>query len=193
MDQNNTFVAGIEPGGLRSSSEIKLLICYLVESVHTALSKDIISQSMQVYGLANYFEITSALDELVKLENLKQQNDLYSITPKGSMLAKTLSNDLPRSVREKAALAVFSLLTQIQNENENHVEILEQDSGYMVRCHISDGLGDMMQIELRVPDFNQAQLVKKNFHKRPSEIYEVLYAALLNDQQAIRRLTLEKE
>ena len=35
---NDTFAAGVEPGGLRTSQEIKILICYLLRTVEQPMT-----------------------------------------------------------------------------------------------------------------------------------------------------------
>ena len=38
--QFDAFTGGVEPGGLRSQSDIRLLICYMLASVQEPLSKE---------------------------------------------------------------------------------------------------------------------------------------------------------
>ena len=54
----DAFTGGIEPGGLRSKDEIRILICYLLTSVSAPLSREDILSIMQENGFANYFEVT---------------------------------------------------------------------------------------------------------------------------------------
>ena len=49
----DAFSAGVEPGGLRSQSEIRLLLCYLLKSVDLPLSRSMILSVIQDSGLAN--------------------------------------------------------------------------------------------------------------------------------------------
>ena len=87
MDQDkNTFSEGIEPGGLRTAPEIKLLICYLLKALHQPLSRSQINEIMQEYPIANYFEVNQALSELVRsgtlrlmLGHLSEQNNTPEI------------------------------------------------------------------------------------------------------------------
>ena len=68
--QNDAFTAGVEPGGLQSKDEIRILLCYLLTSVGVPLHKEAILQSVQANGLANYFEVTDALEALCENGNL---------------------------------------------------------------------------------------------------------------------------
>ena len=66
----DAFTGGIEPGGLRTKNEIRILICYLLASVNAPLSKNDILSIIQDNGLANYFEVTDALSELTEHGNV---------------------------------------------------------------------------------------------------------------------------
>ena len=73
--QNDAFTAGVEPGGLQSKDEIRILLCYLLTSVGVPLHKEAILQSVQANGLANYFEVTDALEALCENGNLTRGKD----------------------------------------------------------------------------------------------------------------------
>ena len=62
----DALTGGVEPGGLRNKSDIRLLICYLLSSIDAPLSKQDIVQIMQENGLANYFEVMDSLSEMVE-------------------------------------------------------------------------------------------------------------------------------
>ena len=153
----NAFSGGVEPGGLLNESDIRLLLCYLLNGVNSPMHKSSILYVIQANGLANYFESASALDELCRAGNLKmieEDNDpLYQITPEGTLVSQSLATGLPASVRKKALNAALTFLSHQRQEKENHVEIAPLKKGFRVTCHISDGHSDMMVLSLRVPDF----------------------------------------
>ena len=49
----DAFDEGIEPGGLRSRNEIKVLVCYLLKSIEQPISKQLINELLQENSLAN--------------------------------------------------------------------------------------------------------------------------------------------
>ena len=61
----DAFSAGVEPGGLRSRNEIKVLITFLLDNLERPLSKRQLFTVVQQEGLANYFETSQALSELI--------------------------------------------------------------------------------------------------------------------------------
>ena len=61
----NAFSAGVEPGGLRNRTEIKILITFIVSRLKEPIKDVAMLEALQIHGLANYFEATQALDELL--------------------------------------------------------------------------------------------------------------------------------
>ncbi|MVB12863.1 hypothetical protein CAFE_36090 [Caprobacter fermentans] len=175
----DAFTAGIEPGGLRSKNEIRILICYLLDSVGAALSKADMINIMQDNALANYFEVADAIAEMSEKGILCSDSgrpDFYTLGSSGKIIAKQLDTALPPSVRQKAAGAAIRLLADAKRERENRVEFIKFDRGYHVVCHISGGDMDLMNITLYVPDLYQANMVKENFHRSPETVYRMLLA-----------------
>ena len=86
------FAGGIEFGGLRSILDIKILICYILDSVKTPMARNQICDVLQKTGLANYFDINSALDELLENKAVKEE-EYVGINP-NSGLEETIKQGL---------------------------------------------------------------------------------------------------
>ncbi len=190
FDSFDTFDEGVVPGGLRSKDEIKILICYIFYSVKEILSKELVVSSINNEGLANYFEISSAFDELVKNESLIQkesENSEYSfeLTDKGSLIASQLENALSYTVKEKAYACATKLLSQKAAERDNSVKIIKTDSGYDVEFTISGGSIDLFKFKLYAPVYEQALMMKNNFYENPSAIYKIMLAFLTKDKESV--------
>ena len=185
----DAFTAGIEPGGLRTKNEIRILICYLLDSVGVPLAKDNIIEIMQANGLANYFEVADAIAEMYEkgiIHHDDSDANALVLGNNGKIIAKQLDTALPPSVRSKAVGTAIRLLADARRQRENHVEFVKVDRGYHVICHISGGNTDLMKISLYVPDLYQANMVKDNFHRSPETVYRMLLALLTgrNDMAA---------
>ena len=110
MSANDAFTAGVRPGGLTSSTEIRLLLCYLVKNAGP-ITRQEIENALMEEALVNYFEIGSCLDDITKQELVTLTGDSYAITDKGRKVAQELAYDLPRTVRERAVAAVLRCQT----------------------------------------------------------------------------------
>ena len=185
----DAFTGGVAPGGLRSKSDIRILICYLLKSVDAPLSGEDIIRVMQEKALANYFEVNDALYALVSLGNIRREEDgTYVLEPQGKSVADNLDVLLPLSVRDKAIAAAMSMLASAKIERENAVTTTRTDNGYNVSCHISGGDMELMNLTVYVPDLYQARVVKKNFHRDPQRIYSLLLAALTGDDELTKNI-----
>ena len=181
LREYDAFTAGIEPGGLRTKNDIRILVCYMLNSVKAPLSKDDIITVMQEKSLANYFEVNDAISSLIKYGHITVSEDnLYKIEKTGVQIAESLDVTLPLSVRDKAMEAALNLLAAAKVEKENPVTIdrLPNDAGYNVTCHISGGDMYLMAFSVYVPDLFQTRLVKIHFLRDPGSMYNPLLSSM---------------
>ncbi len=186
----DTFDEGIAIGGIRSKNEIRTLICYIFTSVGTPMSKDVVIETIQKKGLANYFESSSCFDDLLEHKNIElvateDKTQLYFVTDNGKMIANQLESTLSYTVKEKAYTCALALLEQRKIEKENAVIITKKDNGYAVKCSISGGNIELLNFEIFAPDKNQAKLIKANFHKNPELFYKTTIALLTKNKEFV--------
>lgn len=185
----DAFTAGIDPGGLRTKKDIKLLICYILSNVNGFLTKEDLLTIIQENNLANYFEINDAFSELLENHNIcenPKKKGTFTVTESGKMISTQLDSSLPISIRNKAISASINLLAKIKRESDNKVTIEKSENGYFVNFHISGGQMDLLFFRLFVPDILQANLVKNNFQESPELIYECMLALLTKNQDLVK-------
>lgn len=186
MDKD-TFTGGVDPGGLWTKNDIRILLCYILDSVDAPLSGEDISSILQGRALANYFETGDALAGLEAAGHIRSTPEGYVIEPTGREIARGLDAGLPLTVRDKALEAALSLLARARAKRENRVEIEERENGCRVLCAISGGDGgDLMELGLYVPDRAQARVIEENFYRDPQGVYQLLLAALTGDRDFAR-------
>lgn len=184
----DTFDEGINLGGMRSKNEIKTLICYLYNSVKENMDKGIVIQAILKQGLANYFETSSAFDDLVMNGNLisaDNEHKTYSLTEKGAEIAKQLDSTVAYTIKEKAYACAVKLLAEKKKEIENRVNISKNDNGFTVECSVSGGDMDLMKLNIYAPEMEQALILKKNFLDNPNKAYKVMLALLTKDKETV--------
>lgn len=187
----DTFDEGVSLGGMRSKTEIRTLICYMLKSVGSPMRKDTIVNALMEKGLANYFETSSSFDDLVRNGNIEladADKNLYKNTSNGDMIATQLEDTLAPTVKERAIECALSLLRQEQIESENKVTITKCENGYNVTCKISGGDMELLSFTLYVPDITQARLIRKNFYKNPDMFYSVMIAMLTRNKREITEI-----
>ena len=182
MAANDAFTAGVRPGGLTSSTEIRLLLCYLIKNAGPIARKDLESALLEE-ELVNYFEIGSCLDDVAKQGLVTLTDGCYAITEKGRKVAQELAYDLPRSVRERAVAAVLRAQTWARKEAEYSARITEKADGpCSVRCTVKALDQELFCLDLGTPDRLSAELVKKQFILKGNEIYQMLITKLTEEK-----------
>ena len=185
----DTFDEGISLGGVRSKTEVRVLICYLFSSIKQPMSKETVVEALLEKGLTNYFEASSCFDDLVKSGNLEIFEDssrLFVATSNGKMISQQLENTLALTVRERAYECAMTLLEKEKIEKENKVIIEKNENGYTVKCSISGGDIELMSVSMHLADVEQARTVKKNFYKNPQLFYKVMLAAMTRNKGLIK-------
>lgn len=179
----DAFDAGIELGGLRNRDDIRLLVCYLLKSVDAPMTRQLLNEAMQEDGLANYFEVGQAIEELLKTGNITADilgdEEVISVTSKGREAAELLQTSLPRTVREKAVNSAIRLTTRAKIERENKIEVKkEENGGYTITFTLFDRETELMKLSVYVSDSLQLEQVKQNFINDPVKVYSTIITSL---------------
>ena len=69
---HDAFSAGVEPGGLYSSKDIKILICYMLAGAGEPMPRQAVLDVIAGNGMANFFEASAAIDELLRVGSLAE-------------------------------------------------------------------------------------------------------------------------
>ncbi len=180
--ENYGFSEGVAPGGLRSKSDIKLLICYLLQNLGRSLSRTQINEILQDYNIANYFEINSAVSELISggqvLSRLVDGDEELTLTGKTEQYIRFIEKDLPKTVREKAVNSAIKILERERIEKECKVEIENLEHGYHVSFSVTDMDTQLLKITIYVSDESQIEIVKRNFFNNAVGIYSDVISSL---------------
>ncbi|MBQ4545744.1 MAG: DUF4364 family protein [Oscillospiraceae bacterium] len=171
-----TFTAGIRPGGLTEGREIRILICHILTELGEPMSFDEMTEAVLADGTANYFEFADALAELretacVVAIRTESGINKYTVTEKGKAAAKTLEGDLPLSVRVKSAETAKDIILRRRLEKENLVTITKTEDGYKIHIRVTDIGTDLMDLSLFMPTREQALAVKEKFLSNPADAY----------------------
>lgn len=166
--------AGVAPGGLVNSTEIKVLICYILKSVKEPVPANKLCEVLFYEGIANNFEVSDCLEALIKNGNIEcvdEKEQTYTTTKNGNNVAETLKNTLPITVREKACKSTLKMMAEIKNAKETDISIVRNGDNTFITCSALDNGSPIMSVQLLVSDESQALSIKSKFLENPSEIY----------------------
>lgn len=185
--EHDAFASGVAPGGLLNSREIRVLVCYMLNSVDEPMDRQSIVEIIFAEGMANFFETEAAIDELVNLGNLTEDDEGFlELTPVGREASETLTSRLPFTIRTRAVEAAVKLMTRKRRAKDTKVDIVKLDTGVAVTCSIDRTEHPMMSFTLRVADTEQAELVRDRFLDDPVTIYRLLIS-LLSGEANVRK------
>ncbi len=175
MVKFDAFASGVEIGGLRNMLEIKVLICYVLNSVKTPMTRNQICDALQKTGLVNFFDANSAIDELLENGAIVEQEYVGEthlvVSRTGANSAIQLENTLLPGVRDKAVKAALNIVSRARSERENKVTIEKLGDSCNVTFEI-ESLGEtLLSLTLNVADVLQAEQLKDGFLDDPGALY----------------------
>lgn len=179
--ERDAVSAGVsEVGGLFSTAEIKILVCYVISSINEPVPGRLLADVLHYEGIANCFEVNDAIASLDKNGHLKlvdEKDDAYIITPSGKNIAETLKTSLSYSVKDRAYAAALKMVSRFKNAKESDFKITKEDGKNYITCTATDGDLPFLSVKLLVSDEEQARFIKNRFlsdNKLYSEIIELL-------------------
>lgn len=179
----DAFSAGVEPGGLRTTEEIKILLCYMLHTVQQPMPRGDVTDIVVGGGMANYFDVENAIEELLRLQHLVEGEDhTIATTVTGGQIGEELSVRVPYTLRERSAKAALELLRRRRTEADNPVTVEKlPEGGCLVTCAVVDEGKALFSVALRVADDWQANQIKEHFLEDPSALYRANLAVLTGE------------
>ena len=175
MAKFDAFASGIDFGGLRSMLDIKILVCYILKSVKVPMTRTQICDAMQQTGLANFFDVNSAIDELLENGAIVEKEYVgephLTVSQVGGNSALELEKNLLPGVRERAVKTALNIVSRARSERENKVTIEKLEDGCNVTFEIESMGTTMLSLTLNVADFLQAEQLKEGFLNDPGALY----------------------
>ncbi len=173
-------------GGIRSTEKIKIIICYILVNTEDALSRSAIQSALYDNGIANYFEISQAIDDLLKVGAIKEENTLLEVSEKGVQIAKDLKDELSVYIKNKATRAAALTVLHEKRQKENNIAITKIAANkYRLDITMHSGLNSesekLLSLSVFVTDELQAQTMKQSFINNPVKLYEKVIEALTDD------------
>ena len=176
---NSTFNEGVSPGGLRSTTQIKLLLEYLASALEEPLTREVAVEALTTHMLANYFETVQAIEELLRNGSLvKGEKDTLLLTDVGRESLGELYGEIPASVGERALADAASVQLRKRIEGSTVCRIEQAESGYNVICRILHKDNILMELTLHAVDYEQADKIRNSFNDNTAKIYGQIISML---------------
>lgn len=164
----------------------KLMILHMLHRVNFPLTGAQFSDFFLTGNYANYFSLQQALSELtssglVHAESLASSTR-YEITPEGEQTLNFFGSRISPEI-----------MKDIDNFlNKNHIRMREEIGvisdfyrtngwDYIVHCEVREGKSRLINLEVSVPDEEQASQMADHWKNRSQEIYAYVMRALMRE------------
>ncbi len=180
--ERDAVSAGVnQAGGLFSTAEVRILICYILSALDEAVPGKLLADTLHYEGIANCFEVNDSIAHLVESGQLKlvdEKDDTYVITKSGKYVAETLKTSLSITVKQRAYDAAYKMLARFKNTKDTDIKISREGDRTFITCTVKDGDETFMSVKLLVCDEDHALHIKEKFLQNPSKIFKELVEKL---------------
>ncbi|MBQ8868459.1 MAG: DUF4364 family protein [Oscillospiraceae bacterium] len=191
MERRKPFMQNVKKGGPATIFDIKVMLCYLLNSLNKPISAEDLLNVMMSEQLVNYFEYESAMAELVKGGQVEKfvsdsEEEFYQISKNGAALVVDLESSLAMSLKSRVVAAAIKVLTFKQNAEENNVEVTAAEGGgYNLTLEVPGEPQPLCKLQLYFPERLQAEMARDGFLTNPTLVYAAILAALSGDLTAL--------
>ena len=178
---NDASGAGVTRGGLFSTAEIKILICYILNAINEAVPVEMLANVLHYEGIANAFEVSDAVVSLASSGQIiatDSSEQVYRITDSGRDTAANLKSSLSSVVKERAYLAVMKMFAKFKNAKDNAFEITSENGAKYLSCSALDAGKPFITVKLLITDEEQGNFIREKFLENPSQIYSKIIEML---------------
>ncbi|MBR3869688.1 MAG: DUF4364 family protein [Clostridia bacterium] len=176
--------------GIRSTEKIRIIICYILKNVDSPLTRDNMQSALYDNGIANYFEISQAIDNLLDVGAVEIADNVLVLNSKGEQIARDLNDELSLFIKNKAVRAAKLTAVYEKRKKENDISIVKlDDKKYRLDITLLSGLTDsdstdeLMKVSVFVTDSLQAETMKTTFLNNPVRLYEKVIEGLTEDSE----------
>ncbi len=175
--ERDAISANVSKGGLKNTTEIKILVLYLLMNIDEPIPAAQIANLLHMNGIANTFEVSDAFVQLSKNELIFEtddSSDSFMISDKGRDAGQTLQSRVPFTVREKSIAIAKKMLERNRHIKETDISVIHDENGIFITCSALEKDKKIMSFTLQVTDDDQVLKIKENFLDDPALVYRTL-------------------
>lgn len=170
-------------GFIHDDLDIQILILYILEKLPAPVAPYTLSDLCLFDGGFTWFDYSQCLAKLIRTEHVEEKDGQYVITDKGRRNVNAVATSLPYTVRAKADRLVAPVAAALRRSSLIEADIQPSDpkGGTTVSLRMSDGVSELIDLRLAVPDEKQAAIIASNFKASAEEIYNQIILLLTKE------------
>lgn len=164
--------------------QVKMLILFVMSRLPLPVQMKQLTELAMCDERINYFDITECIAKLVSTKHMQLSDGKYSITAKGRRNSEILEEDIPHSVRAKAEDAAMRLGEELKRDSLISSQLIENDNGGKnIRLILSDGVGEILAVELYTSGNEQAAELENGFRRNAHTLYNEIVQLITRREQ----------
>ena len=173
-------------GFIRNPLDVRLLILYILDHLILPVTMAELTDLALCDDGVDYFQFATALGALTENGQVAESEEgLLSITEKGHDNCAICANELPLSVRTKCDRSTQLLNKELKQRDQIRAVItpVPNQERYTVELIIDDDAGNLLTLQMAVPDRQQATEFAQRFQKHPEALYHAVLSVLLDESE----------
>lgn len=181
-------------GFIHDMLDVKVLILYVMARVLYPVDAQKLYELCYQDDCLSYFDVQTALPELVESGHLEQNDDGYVITDKGRDAGSVTEDSIAYPVAQRAERAVDRFNRAVRRDSFIHAQILPRQGGdFSVMMGLDDEMGNLMTLELMAPTQSQARKLGDAFRKNADVLFRTVMQLLTEEERAAAEQTAAPE
>ena len=170
-------------GFIHDMMDVKVLILFVAARANYPMTTQEIYELCYQDDCLSYFDVCTAVPEMVASGHLQQDGEQYSITEKGRQDGGLTEETVAFSVRQRAENAVTRFNRQLRRKSYVSAQDAKRETDYGVRMTLDDDMGNLMKLELAAPDQRQAMRLQQALENKAEFIYNFIVTELLDEEE----------
>ncbi len=163
----------------------KLMNLYMLKRVNFPLTNAQLSNFFLEHDYTTYFTLQQALNELLDAGLIRMESThnstRYEITPEGEDTLSFFGNKISPTVIEDMDQYLKENKYRLRDEVGVISDFYKSTSqDYIVHCEVREGKVPLIQLDLSVPDKDQAEYMCSNWRSKSQEIYSFAMKSLMS-------------
>ena len=167
---------------------IQIYLCFLIDRLGK-LTEEQLNDIITEHEAVNFLEYLEALSIAQEKELIRSAKNngrkLFSLLPKGKMMADEFFSRIPLSIREKSI--EYGQYVVKMAELERSVVCRIERGGLNEPCFLTVkflnemGGPNLMELKIYAPDFEQAKQMRERFYEKPSDTVAKIMNMFIKD------------
>lgn len=172
-------------GFIHDMLDVKVLILYVMSRALYPLDAQKVYELCYQDECLSYFDVQTALPEMVSSGHLEQSENGFVITDKGREACAVTEDSIAYPVAQRAQRAVDQFNRAVRRDSFIHAQVLPRQGGdFSVVMGLDDEMGNLMTLELMAPTQPQGRRLSEAFRKHADTIFQTVMQILTEDERA---------